>query len=487
VKLIVKDLAASAVLFFRLQDMSSTNSKPPLHTGRTDGGNTRDVKIERVGKVTIYKRGSTYCLYYREDGRSVRRAIEGNLAVARATAAKIVAALAEQRPSPLGFQRTSPEKLVADYLDFVENVQGLAWRTVDRYRAALDRFKEFCLQHEITAVDAFQERTVEDFVRWMRGLTRARNGMKTGKHKDHYKTGGIKFILSTCRTLFNWAARRRMLPPYAENAFGRFPIDQLRDPAADEEEIRVFTPKQEQAFFDACSNWQKAIFVPLATYGMRVGEWTHLLIENLDFEEGTIHICSKPEMFWRVKTARRRKLPLTAEMSVLLKKLIGRRRSGFVLLNEVHFGGRAKPAATFATDREFRAHLESIVKGLEATNPKASKRDKRRAVTSFCRAIGQIPVKRVQSEFCKLTEAIGCSDFTRAHDLRHLFATRAQERGTNPLIVQQLTGHRSLDMLKRYTHPSMAATRQAMELISQNHSATDTSVQHEQPSKTKAR
>ena len=26
----------------------------PTHTGRTEGGNTRDVKVERVGKVTVY-------------------------------------------------------------------------------------------------------------------------------------------------------------------------------------------------------------------------------------------------------------------------------------------------------------------------------------------------------------------------------------------------------------------------------------------------
>jgi hypothetical protein len=35
------------------------------HTGRTAAGHTRDVKVERVGKVTIYKRGDVYYLYYR--------------------------------------------------------------------------------------------------------------------------------------------------------------------------------------------------------------------------------------------------------------------------------------------------------------------------------------------------------------------------------------------------------------------------------------
>lgn len=73
------------------------------------------------------------------------------------------------------------------------------------------------------------------------------------------------------------------------------------------------------------------------------------------------------------------------------------------------------------------------------------------------------PGKRIQAEFCKLTEQIGCPAFTRTHDLRHLFATRAQERGANPLLVQEIVGHRTLDMTRRYTHLGMDVKRRAIE------------------------
>ena len=46
------------------------------HTGRTTAGHTRDVKVERIGRVTIYKRGDVYYLYYRECGASQRRRVE---------------------------------------------------------------------------------------------------------------------------------------------------------------------------------------------------------------------------------------------------------------------------------------------------------------------------------------------------------------------------------------------------------------------------
>jgi integrase len=224
----------------------------------------------------------------------------------------------------------------------------------------------------------------------------------------------------------------------------------------------VFTPAQEQAFVTACGDWQRSIFLPLATYGMRVGELTHLLVENVDFADGTIQVCSKPEMFWRVKTARRRRLPLTAEMAALLKGLIGRRTAGFVFLNEQFASGAEAPDVPFASDAEFRRHLERVAAGVRAADPKATKRDQRRAVTRVCRRAGQVPVKRIQAEFCKLTEQIGCPAFTRTHDLRHLFATRAQERGANPLLVQEIVGHRTLDMTRRYTHLGMDVKRRAI-------------------------
>src|SRR4029079_79740 len=38
------------------------------------------------------------------------------------------------------------------------------------------------------------------------------------------------------------------------------------------------------------------------------------------------------------------------------------------------------------------------------------------------------------------------------HDLRHEAATRLFEQGLNPMQVAAITGHKTLQMLKRYTH-----------------------------------
>jgi hypothetical protein len=103
------------------------------HTGRTSRGNTRDLKVERVGAVTVYKRGVTYYIYYRESGRSVRRRVDGNLATARATASHVSAALNEDRSSPFAFHRTPPRQLVEGFLGSARTVHQLALRTQDHY------------------------------------------------------------------------------------------------------------------------------------------------------------------------------------------------------------------------------------------------------------------------------------------------------------------------------------------------------------------
>ncbi len=64
-----------------------------------------------------------------------------------------------------------------------------------------------------------------------------------------------------------------------------------------------------------------------------------------------------------------------------------------------------------------------------------------------------------------LTNRIGCPEFTRVHDLRHLFSSRAQEMGLNPLLVQDMLGHSSLTMTRRYTHLGLEAKRDALSRI----------------------
>ena len=53
--------------------------------------------------------------------------------------------------------------------------------------------------------------------------------------------------------------------------------------------------------------------------------------------------------------------------------------------------------------------------------------------------------------FQRVTEKAGLPDF-HFHDLRHEATRRFFERGLDLMEVAAITGHKSLSMLKRYTH-----------------------------------
>ncbi|AOU98323.1 hypothetical protein BI364_10430 [Acidihalobacter yilgarnensis] len=48
------------------------------------------------------------------------------------------------------------------------------------------------------------------------------------------------------------------------------------------------------------------------------------------------------------------------------------------------------------------------------------------------------------------------------HDLRHEATSRLFERGLNPMLIQTVTGHKTVQMLKRYTHLQAATLVQAV-------------------------
>ncbi len=183
------------------------------HSGLTDKGNLRDAHIERIRNVTIYKRGLTYYLYYRENGKSVRSKVDGNIATARATASKSGCCFG--RSPPVAFRLQARWRPGNWWINFsISRRRSNACPALPRPLPARHwgHFKHFAASEHIKTVDQVDLATVDAFVKWLRTQHRSRNGAQKGA-KAGYRTGGIKFILSTCRTAFNWAAKRRLLPP----------------------------------------------------------------------------------------------------------------------------------------------------------------------------------------------------------------------------------------------------------------------------------
>ncbi|WP_394713852.1 site-specific integrase [uncultured Desulfuromonas sp.] len=61
------------------------------------------------------------------------------------------------------------------------------------------------------------------------------------------------------------------------------------------------------------------------------------------------------------------------------------------------------------------------------------------------------PILGVSRKFSLACKAAEIEDL-RFHDLRHEATSRLFEKGLNPMEVASITGHKTLQMLKRYTH-----------------------------------
>lgn len=57
----------------------------------------------------------------------------------------------------------------------------------------------------------------------------------------------------------------------------------------------------------------------------------------------------------------------------------------------------------------------------------------------------------ISQAFERVCKAAGVERLT-FHDLRHEATFRLFEKGLNPMQVAAITGHKTLQMLKRYTH-----------------------------------
>lgn len=294
---------------------SQKTTKPKSKSKNTD--RSRYVKVARLGKVSIYRRGRSYWIYFRDKGRTIRKKIDGNLAVARATASQINVHLEQGCSSPFSFQTKPISRVVNDFIEHCRMVRGLRIRSVQRYRAALDHFLDFVnTKPHLRNIDQVKESTVDEFVRYLRKLKRVRSGEKNGP-QGKYKTGGIVFILSTCRTLFNYARKYRLLSPYEDNPFSSFPIEKIR--AREPSSVNLLNGSELSKFFRACDDWQFPLLFILSLYGLCAGELAHLLISDVDLAGDRFFIRSKPVMFWYIKTSRERVLPIIPQVKPYLK------------------------------------------------------------------------------------------------------------------------------------------------------------------------
>jgi integrase len=409
----------------------------------------------RIGQVSVFLRHHAWWVYYRADGRPVRRRVATDHAEALHSAAELNRQLQGADPNPNSFQPITVRELRAKFLQHHEDVLHSSLATIARYRTATQYVENFSRArndgrhaHDLSATA---------FTAYLRTVLVQPNG-RSGGRRRHLRDKGVQFILQTVRSMYSFAARHRHLPPYANNPLAEVPIRRLR--IRDAKPIFVFDPAMELAFLQAADDWAFAVHFTLAKTGLRSGELTRLLIEDLDLEQGWLHVRNKPGLGWWIKTGQERRVPLVPEVVRVLRRAIGGRSVGPVFLRP-QFWGTNPPLVQSQRD------LERTL--ARRCRTQASRLELHRLALGLWRDAGAVKPDAIRTSFVRIMAQLGRPDATCPKSWRHTFATLLQDANVDPLIRQQTLGHRpsthsGLGMTGHYTHTRPETLRRQIEM-----------------------
>ncbi len=408
----------------------------------------------RVGRVSYFSHHGSWYLYYREGAVQKRVRVGPDEAEAARLAAERNAELARGRLTAAPtFEPIPVAELRRRFLDHHEHVVRSSLATVNRYRTATAYLEAFGANGG-RSVPAHEVQS-DEFLRWLRGVQISPNGHAHSRRRP-LRERGIRFILNTCRSLYQYAAKRRHLPPFADNPFSELASLNLQED--DAKPVFVFDEETEKKFLAASDDWGFPIHFTLAKTGLRSGEAAHALIEELDQTGGWLHVRSKPELAWRVKTRRERTVPLIAEVVQVLHKLVGNRTAGPLFLRP-QFKWEASPLANMNMEQMARVCRERVCRlEKELCRPLCRQEVEQVALTVW-RDAGAIDPDDIRRSFIRVSKAIGLAGATCPKSWRHSFATLLQDANVDPLIRQITMGHApagdskgSLRMTAVYTH-----------------------------------
>jgi len=421
--------------------------------------------------VQGYLRGQVWYPCYHEHGQRRRPRVGADRDGAKQLAAQINAQLEVGAPVALSFEPIAIPDLRERWLQHHEQVLRSSVQTINRYRTATEYLLRFVTTvRPVRHASHFGNSHAEEFVRHLRTIQVAANGHKNTL-KRPLMDKGIRYILETCRALFNYAGKRRHLPPYAENPFATLEIDRI--PVEQARPITLFTPDQEQAFLQACDDWQFPLFLTLMLTGLRPGELTHLMLPNdLDLEGAVLQVRNKPKLGWRVKTRNERDIPLLPVLVDVLRRQVGERVSGPVFRRRKFARGQEPSLAGLTTAQLERELADRIAAQEMIVARNLSRSEQLRVARAMWRDVGAIKTDRVRVEFMRLTRQLGMPETTAPKLLRHLFATGLQDANVDPLVRNELMGHspggnrgngNGLGMTATYTHTRPETRRKQLE------------------------
>jgi integrase len=250
--------------------------------------------------ASIYKRGKSWHVQYRENGKLVQRSLKTtSKRIAEQKLAEIEVNLSRE-PLGMGRRLTSSQAAFSGFMQEVIARKSPPWQK--RMEQLVRPFQTWATEQSVL-VTQITKAEIEDFLR----SRRKEIADKTWNEE-----------LAIIRRFFDWLKDHEYLV--------KSPAAKIERVQQNPRAIRIFSAAEIQLIMRHATPTQRPFYQLLLFTGLRDGELRNLEWSDVDLLRGLVHVRVKQD--WKPKTGRGRTVPLAAEARALLSALP--RRSNYV-------------------------------------------------------------------------------------------------------------------------------------------------------------
>jgi integrase len=349
--------------------------------------------------MSLYKRGKVYWFHFVWNGQSVQRSTkQGNKRIAETIEATCKSSLAKSEAGIVEKKKMPTFKAaLLDFLKWSEQEHRAHPATFRRYQvssgALLRYFKDAPLDKILPDdVERFKTARLSDF-------TTVRSKAKRRITSKLISPATVNRELACLKAIFNNVLK--------SDVTLRNPVSRVKFCEENNEQTRVVSYDEQERYLAAATPMLRNVAMLMLETGMRPEEVYRIRRENVVLAKAYL-----VNPFGKTKAARRR-VPLTAAASAVLKHVMTATTGGYLFQCETD-ASRPVPKVNNAHDRAVKAGK----------------------VAAF-----------------------------RLYDLRHTWATRAAMAGVDLVTLAAMLGHSRIQMVLRYAHPTQDHQHQAMEKL----------------------
>jgi hypothetical protein len=395
-------------------------------------------------KVRVYTRGAKNLLSWWDCALGCSRweRVEGDLVAAIVRAREIDRRLAEARTAGVaGRTRLTHAELVAAYLEDLSrraDAGEVTPGTVERYRAALDHFLEFCEEAATSRKWPYAAGADRQFRLTLAAFLCDRPVRPNGRDGAEARPmKAIGYVMDTVRAAFAWAAdpdRGRLLPDTFRNPF--ISTGQTRQIAPADPLARPdLNTEMAIDMIKACDRFQLRLFAPMILFGLRAAE--PCVVFTADLTDSHMAVVNRPELAVRTKGRRDKRLPLAPALGRLWDLLRSGTNGGLLFTRRGVVDGTETPPLAGCSPAELATEYRARLGRLRERGSAARERVRR----ELFRDAGGLAYDGVEGEFRGLARQLGWSPAATLKDLRHHFVTAAIDAGMPDAHLKYLLGH----------------------------------------------